>query len=373
MCLKEVNCPSEHDKLLQKKPGLRDKLVLHRGYHEPDAAKRPLENTRQAYLDGARAGACFAECDVRATKDGVLVLCHDASFRAAAARPDERAASLPIAELDWSELSSLRLKNDSTPVMLETVLKDLQGASMQLVIELKTSACAGLLAAYLEAHPELVSSVGWVMSFSLDAVQGFQENGGNETGCRTAWILDNPVVQYDAAIKEEGETTYDCASEGFGDFLGRLGLKERWISLRCGLYLQYNPNVEPRHFAALRTEVCDLLCEVSTQPFEDTFLGLWNDDVLGLSFDRADVLIQWIDVVDVVNTDLPRFFWDQPALSSSSSSLCLLADKSRKKMSPRSSIQSIFTASGSFATESTVGDSGYPSASDSGSLDCEAL
>ena len=58
-------------------------LVAHRGFHNSDDsdAVRPLENTQNAYELAWAAGVQHAECDVVATKDGVVVLCHDDSLQ----------------------------------------------------------------------------------------------------------------------------------------------------------------------------------------------------------------------------------------------------------------------------------------------------
>jgi len=51
------------------------KIIGHRG-----AAGLALENTIESIRAGVHAGAVYIEMDVRATKDGVLVLCHDESL-----------------------------------------------------------------------------------------------------------------------------------------------------------------------------------------------------------------------------------------------------------------------------------------------------
>jgi len=355
MCLGDLECPADHDNRLKGKDGLRSKLVLHRGYHSIDASYlgRPLENTRQAYLDGAKAGALFAECDVWTTKDGVLILSHDSTFAASAAQPDERLALLPIAELEWAELSELKLKDGSTPVKLDTVLEDLCGTEMQLVIELKTSAAASQLGAHLAKHAELACRVAWVMSFSFLAVKSFVDCGGRQANCRGVWILDNPSEAYTS--HDEGETTFNCASEGLGAFLERVDLKQSFLDLQCGLYLQYNPCIAPVHLKRLRAEMIELFTQGSPASQDGgeissrVFLGLWSDAHLDASFDCANMLTQWLDVVDAINTDLPHMFW----LSSTTS-----LEFSQAKASPemkafmgRPRIESESTAaSGSFSS-----------------------
>jgi len=318
MCLGDSNCPTFYGKLLQRNEALRNKLVLHRGWHSLDATykSRPLENTRQAYLDGVKAGALFAECDVWVTKDNILVLSHDSTFASMAAEPEHHLAVSPIAELEWSDVSQLKLKDGSAPVRLDRVLEDLCGTQMRLVIELKTFDAATQLGYHLAKRPELVKSVAWVMSFSLITLERFAESGGTQMGCRSVWILDNPVEAYDDKYIDEGETTFPCSSEGFRAFLERVGVKELFQRLQCGLYLQYNPCVTPWLLSEVRAEMISLLSQVAPGPSPKSsrdatqaFLGLWSDVQLDASFDRADVLAQWVDVVDVINTDMPSNFW----------------------------------------------------------------
>jgi len=293
--------PTYHDELLKDNEALRKKLVLHRGYHSIDASynNRPLENTRQAYVDSARTGARFAECDVWTTKDGVFVLSHNFNFASAAVRPHERLARLPIVELEWSELSELELQDGSTPVKLDTVLEDLLGTETRLVIELKISAPAAQLAAHLAERADLARAVAWVMSFSIVALELFADGGGVQP---IAWLLDNPSVPFTSWA--EGETRFDCVAEDLGDFLVRIGVKERIQELQCGLYLQYNASTTPAHLRKVRADMIDLSAEGSP-----SFLGLWSHVGCDPSFDNVDVLTSWLDVVDVINTDLPHNFW----------------------------------------------------------------
>ncbi len=69
---------------------LMDKLVSHRGFHcaSDSHDRRPLENTRDAYELAWAAGVTLAECDVVATKDGVIVLNHDDDLQRLSLFPD---------------------------------------------------------------------------------------------------------------------------------------------------------------------------------------------------------------------------------------------------------------------------------------------
>jgi len=117
-----------------------------------------------------------------------------------------------------------------------------------------------------------------------------------------AWLLDNPSVPFTSWA--EGETRFDCVAEDLGDFLVRIGVKERIQELQCGLYLQYNASTTPAHLRKVRADMIELSAEGSP-----TFLGLWSHVGCDPSFDNVDVLTSWLDVVDVINTDLPHNFW----------------------------------------------------------------
>jgi len=307
MCLGDTSNLAFHGKRLKSNSVLQNKLVLHRGWHclENTYVNRPLENTRQAYVDSVKAGARFAECDVWVTKDGILVLNHNSSFAAVAAEPDDRLATLPISSLDWDELCGLELQDGSTPVKLDTVLEDLLGTELRLVIELKTSSAASRLGAHLASCPDLVCGVAWVMSFSLATLELFVEDGGRQAGCHSVWLLGNPREAYEQEELDEGEIAWNYASESLTAFLDRVGAKKCFQHLQCGLYLQYHPCAMPAHIQRARAEMNLLVPDAAQQPF----IGLWSDARLDASFDRVEAVTPWLDVFDVINTDLPREFW----------------------------------------------------------------
>jgi glycerophosphoryl diester phosphodiesterase len=347
-----------YGKLLRNNP-LLDKLVLHRGWHSVDTEcrRRPLENTRQAYLDAVKSGAPWAECDVYPTKDGILVLCHDPSFAAVAADPHESLAMSLIAELDWSELSQLRLKDGSTPVKLEDVLKDLFETEMQLVVELKTSDAALVLGRLLSSRHDLVASIAWVMSFSFAALECFVENGGREADCRIMWLTDNPREAYSEIC--EGETTFDCTSETLASLLDRLSITERFRQSAPGLYIQYNPRMSPSHLSKLRCEAAEIYAS-NQQNFRHgnsssdmPLIGLWSDALLDKSFDRAEELARWVEVVDMINTDFPTEFFPSVARHK--------AVRTLQISSQREQDDNCFSQSGDLSRQSTETTADFPS------------
>lgn len=293
---------------------LRSKLVAHRGWHKPvaEGAKRPLENTRHAYTSCVELGVAFAECDVWATQDGEMVLCHDATFASMAANPADERASSPISGLRWDEVQDFELKDGSTPVLLSTVLEDVAHSDTKLVVELKSSDPAEPLADFLAGRPELLASVGFVLSFSLAALEAFSaalSTVADAARPTVVWLLDNPSTPYGEDVNE-GETTFDYTSESFAAFLKRTDLSERVRRLQCGLYLQYNPGLVPEHIHTVRSELAAACGEPGETNAGDRFLGVWSDKSLDPAFDRATGLSALLPFVDAVNTDLPDDFWN---------------------------------------------------------------
>lgn len=102
-------------------------VIAHRG----GAAEAP-ENTWSAVEHVARLGLQWMETDLRATRDGVVVLAHDPDLARTAGDP--RA----IAELSWEELARLDAGDGRAPVRLDEVLS--AHPDLCLNVDLKDSA-----------------------------------------------------------------------------------------------------------------------------------------------------------------------------------------------------------------------------------------
>ncbi len=141
-------------------------VIAHRG------GDGGIENTLSAVLSAAGSGADYAEIDVQLTRDGVPVLCHDASLWRLAGRTDN------VADLTWDELRQLSVSDNSHPgetapfASLEQLLGALcaePGCGLGLLIELKPAAGGG--AALADAVIRLVEQYGFggrAMFMSLD-------------------------------------------------------------------------------------------------------------------------------------------------------------------------------------------------------------
>ena len=162
-------------------PDVRRRLVAHRGFHSVTdrTDRRPIENSLEAYELAWTSGVVLCECDVAVTRDGKLVLGHDADYsRLALAVPGEEAKrALHVGELTLAELIAMPLKSGSRPPTLLEVLRSasMVGNGSQLVIEIKPGnvTAADTLIHLLRGHPELLPCVGVVMSFDAFIMNDF--------------------------------------------------------------------------------------------------------------------------------------------------------------------------------------------------------
>ena len=105
------------------------RLVAHRGFHSINdrTDRRPIENSLEAYELAWTSGVVLCECDVAVTRDGKLVLGHDADYSRLALRvPGEEAKrGLHVGELTLAQLIAMPLKSGSRPPTLLEVLRRL--------------------------------------------------------------------------------------------------------------------------------------------------------------------------------------------------------------------------------------------------------
>lgn len=105
----------------------RCRVIAHRG-----GAGEVPENTWSAVEHTAALGLEWMETDLRATRDGVVVLAHDPDLARTAGDPRT------IAELGWNELSGLDAGDGRAPVRLDEVLEAYP--QLCLNVDLKESA-----------------------------------------------------------------------------------------------------------------------------------------------------------------------------------------------------------------------------------------
>ncbi|TDW19576.1 inositol monophosphatase family protein [Kribbella kalugense] len=102
------------------------RATAHRGDVE-----RHRENTIPAVRSAVEAGADFIEVDVRVTRDGHVVLLHDATLERLWG--DDR----PVSELDWAEVAALGDSQHRVPLLTDA-LPVVAGTSSTLLIDLGT-------------------------------------------------------------------------------------------------------------------------------------------------------------------------------------------------------------------------------------------
>jgi glycerophosphoryl diester phosphodiesterase len=106
----------------------RPERIGHRG-----APRERPENTLSSFLRAVERGADAVELDVHRTRDGVVVVHHDAVPRAT--NRSGVAADRPFAELDWDEVRRLRVGDEGIP-RLDDVLNAI-GGQVTVYVEIK--------------------------------------------------------------------------------------------------------------------------------------------------------------------------------------------------------------------------------------------
>ena len=137
-------------------------------YAHRGASEYCPENTLLSFYAGLYMGACGIETDVRATKDGVLVLFHDDTLE----RMTGESGS--ISDYTWEELQAFRVKKNGLEdkiVSLEEFLKHFSFRDLTFAIELKAAGVAEGVAELLRKYEMQSKTV--VTSFKLDYLKEF--------------------------------------------------------------------------------------------------------------------------------------------------------------------------------------------------------
>jgi len=173
-------------------PGSKDlsRIVCHRGLHDPDLLdpSRPVENSLGAY-EKAWKHFDLCECDITASSDGTLFLCHDETYMRVLDPHHpmtHRFGGVPVSDLEASDIQSLRLLDGTRPTTLVEVLdkaKSFLGKESgvkKMVIELKKDAAADTVVKELgmlltDRRPDFVQHVGVIMSFDVGMMKHMAE------------------------------------------------------------------------------------------------------------------------------------------------------------------------------------------------------
>ncbi len=106
------------------------RFLAHRGLTVGENSQPLDENTQLAFERALQVGAGYLEVDVRASRDGVVVVCHDEDLARIAGRPEK------VAELDWAALQAIRLRKGGKLMSLEDLLS--RFASARINIDIKS-------------------------------------------------------------------------------------------------------------------------------------------------------------------------------------------------------------------------------------------
>ncbi|UOQ58293.1 glycerophosphodiester phosphodiesterase [Leucobacter allii] len=131
---------------------VRPRVLAHRGLVRPaDAARGVAENTRAAFRAALAAGARYLETDCRATRDGEIVLVHDAELGRVAGDPRR------VADLTHAELGAL-LAGRGGLLTLDEALAEFPDARFNVDVKAAEAAAGVGRIAAGQAHRVLVTS-----------------------------------------------------------------------------------------------------------------------------------------------------------------------------------------------------------------------
>lgn len=105
------------------------RFLAHRGLTVGENSQPIDENTQMAFARALQVGATYLEVDVRASRDGVVVVCHDVDLARIAGRPER------VAELDWATLEAIPLRNGGNLMSLEQLLSRFGNARVNIDIK----------------------------------------------------------------------------------------------------------------------------------------------------------------------------------------------------------------------------------------------
>lgn len=145
------------------------RIFAHRGLVTPEAAARGIvENSREALSAAARAGADYLESDCRATRDGVVVLQHDADLTRVLG--DDRS----VASLTHRELAA-RMADRGELLTLEEALEAFPKARFNL--DVKEAAVAAEMGRIAAAHADRVLLTSFSDALRMAAMRAAEATG----------------------------------------------------------------------------------------------------------------------------------------------------------------------------------------------------
>ncbi|MFC7621061.1 glycerophosphodiester phosphodiesterase [Microlunatus sp. GCM10028923] len=137
--------------------------------HRGAMAHHP-ENSLESFAAAEAAGADEIELDVRRTRDGVLIVLHDATLDRVALDSSGHGMP-PVAELTYDEVSAIMLDSGRPVLTLEEAYR---ATKITLQVELKDPGCVEALAAFFDDHPDRAARTIFT-SFHADALERAKE------------------------------------------------------------------------------------------------------------------------------------------------------------------------------------------------------
>ena len=155
------------------------RILAHRGGHRPGV----VENTVAAVTAAFAEGADGVEVDLRLSRDGVLVVSHDADLVRLCG------SSLDIATSSWESLERTALRSGVRLARVEWVLAAAAGRRIVLELKAGTSDSAAVLVERLsDLSAAGLSTDVTVSSFDRELVRRFRARAESRLGVRTALL-----------------------------------------------------------------------------------------------------------------------------------------------------------------------------------------
>ncbi|HEY5603124.1 MAG TPA: glycerophosphodiester phosphodiesterase family protein [Gammaproteobacteria bacterium] len=165
-------------------------LVAHRGF----SARYP-ENTLLSIEQAFRAGACYVECDVQLTRDGVPVLFHDSELQRVCGVPgnitDMSRAQLDAISAHYAPRFGAQHGGVPIPSLSELLALMKRWPRRQVFVEIKRASIrrfgAERVFNTIVDRVSAVSDQVIIISFDFDIMQRVKAH----TGLRSGWVIDH--------------------------------------------------------------------------------------------------------------------------------------------------------------------------------------
>ena len=160
------------------------RFLAHRGLTVGENSQPIDENTQLAFARALQVGATYLEVDVRASRDGVVVVCHDVDLARIAGRPEK------VADLDWAVLQAIPLRHGGKLMSLEQLLSQFGNARVNIDIK-SLDAAEGTAQVVLSQNAQdrvLISSFSESRRVATVALLPGIATSGSASGLLKTWL-----------------------------------------------------------------------------------------------------------------------------------------------------------------------------------------